>query len=728
MAKPTNRREQRNRYIAAAAALYLGSLFVGAHIGAVAAGEDAFSVIAAMEHLTTAPLDIFPLRWEAIRMAAVLGLIPPMLLYTEYLRKRDLRPGQEKGSAHWNEDKKAFYKKYSEVRSKLPDSLTGTMAKLTSVPVLGWILGLFWKPVVKGTLALDERPGGKNMIFSDDIMMSMDARKTRRNNNVIVFGGSGTGKSRFFVKPNALQANCSYVFTDPSGELLETLGQFFIDQGYELKVFNLSQMEHSNCYNPFRYIRNQEGVLTMVNAVIQNTTPKGSSKGDPFWEKAETALLEACCFYLMEMVVPEERNFANVMRLLRCASAVEGQEDVQSPLDVMFEDLKKMNPESIACQQYAVFKSAGGGKTAQSILISCQTRLQHFNLDAVKRLTSTDDIDLGTVGDKKTALFCIIPVADTSFNFLVSLLYTQLFETLYYHAENDKETCPSLRLPVHVRFMLDEFANIGTIPEFDTKLATMRKYEISCSIILQALSQLKARYKDEWEVLIGNCDSFLFIGGSDETTLKYVSNKLGKETIRSINNSKSIGRSSSSSMSYNKDGRELMTQDELSTMDNENCVLFVRGEQPFFSRKYRLERHPNYKRSGDAKKELLYDVRERLHTGEASAVSPVDDGLDGKARRAADAARAAMAAKGPTEDAEPKRPALVTAKGKPCLEVMENRKVPDDDGAEKAAAQFADLKELLASTSDIYVHVPSDPDRQAAYFAELMGYMDDEDL
>ena len=247
-----------------------------------------------------------------------------------------------------------------------------------------------------------------------------------------------------------------------------------MDQGYEVKVFNLSQMEHSCCYNPFAYVRNEEGVLTMINALIANTTAKGSSKGDPFWEKAETALLEACCYYLMERARPEERNFSNVLKLLRCASAVEGQENVKSPLDIMFDDLKKRNPESIACRQYAVFKSAGGGKTAQSILISCQVRLQHFNLQAVKKLTSTDDIDLGTVGDKKTALFCIIPVADTSFNFLVSLLYTQLFETLYFHAENDKEACPGLRLPVHVRFMPRAVADVGPKPEVEAKRAALR--------------------------------------------------------------------------------------------------------------------------------------------------------------------------------------------------------------------------------------------------------------
>lgn len=719
--KPASKRKMRSRYLMTAGFLYLIFLYIGAHIGAVTANGEALDVVMALDHMTHQPFDIFPLNWSAIGTAAYLGIIPPALLYADYLRKRNLRPGEEKGSAQWNEDKKGFYKKYAEVCSKLPAGLMNVLKKLSKIPVLGLLFKAVYEVLYKSTLSLDEKPGGKNMIFTNDIFMSMDTRKTRRNNNVIVFGGSGTGKSRFFVKPNLLQANCSYVVTDPSGELLETMGQFLLDQGYELKVFNLSEMKHSNCYNPFHYIRNQEGVLTMINALIQNTTAKGSSKGDPFWEKAETALLEACCYYLMERARPAERNFSNVMKLLRCASAVEGQEDVQSPLDIMFDDLKKRNPQSIACQQYAVFKSAGGGKTAQSILISCQTRLQHFNLDAVKQLTSTDDIDLGTIGDRKTALFCVTPTADTSFNFLVSLLYTQLFETLYYHAENDKEACPGLRLPVHVRFMLDEFANIGTIPEFDTKLATMRKYEISCSIILQALSQLKARYKDEWEVLIGNCDSFFFIGGKDETTLKYVSNMLGSGTIEVVNSSRSQGRSASNSRSQNKDKRELMTPDELAIMDNDNCILSIRGERPFFSRKYKLERHPNYKKSGDADKSKLFDVRQRLQTG--SVIQATEEVSTSKA---ASAVNAFLRCKKTTP--APAKPAETTAKGRLCLEAVNAAKAPSAEAEAKAAEQLKDWKSLLSSISDVYVHIPEDPAKQEEYLNELAGYLDDEAL
>ena len=434
------------------------------------------------------------------------------------------------------------------------------------------------------------------MIFSDKVFMSMDTRKTRRNNNIMVIGGSGSGKSRFVVKPNLLQANCSFVITDPSGELLETMGIYLENMGYEIRVFNLVEMKHSNCYNPFAYIRDEEGVLTMITALIKNTTPKGSSSNDPFWEKAETALLQALCFFLVSECNPEDRNFSNVMKLLRCAEVREGQEDFDSTLDILFNDLKEKDPEHIAVRQYAVFKQAAG-KTAQSILVSCSVRLTVFNMTSITTLTSQDNIDLASIGDKKVALFCITPVVDTTFNFLVALMYTQLFETLYFHAETQ---CKGKRLPVHVRFMLDEFANIGTIPEFSQKLATMRKYEISCTIIIQALSQIKSMYEKEWEVLIGNCDSLLFLGGSDQTTLKYISERLGKETIRSQNNSRSYGKQGSYSLSFNKTGRELLTADEIAVMDNNNCILFIRGQYPFFTVKYNYPRHPNYHMTGDA--------------------------------------------------------------------------------------------------------------------------------
>lgn len=313
---------------------------------------------------------------------------------------------------------------------------------------------------------------------------------------------------------------------------------------------------------------------------------------------------------------PEEQNFNSVMKLLRCVDAGEGSEKKKSVLDVLMDELREKDPEHIALQSYAVFKSAGGGKTAQSILISCQTRLQVFNLSVIKNLTNTDNIGLKSVGDRPTALFCITPVVDTTFNFLVALLYTQLFETLYFHAETECNEIyhRGLRLPVHVRFLLDEFPNIGTIPEFPQKLATMRKYEISCTIVIQALSQLKALYKDEWDVLLGNCDTQLFLGGTDATTLEYISKKLGKETIRAKNTSRSYGRSGSSSVSLNQTGRELMQPDEIARMDNRNCIISIRGVLPFFAEKYDYPRHPNYHMTGDADKKKEFDVKKAVTT------------------------------------------------------------------------------------------------------------------
>ena len=515
MAKPRNRKKQRNRFLLLEIGSYLAILYVACHIGQCTDKPDFIQVFdAAMDHIKQNPLDIFPINRPFMAKAVFFALLSPLLLEADYLRQRDLRPAEESGSARWNEDIRSFYQTYTEMSMAWPKAfyrfplkflrnpLISLDSLLKKIPLIKGIYGFIYKAIIKRVGTVNRNPGSKNMIFTRDIYMSMNGRKTRRNNNVLCIGGSGTGKSRFLVKPSLLQANCSFVVTDPSGELLETMGKYLQKMGYEVRVFNLVQMEHSNCYNPFHYIRNEEGVLIMINTLIKNTNPKDSHSSDPFWEKAETALLQACCFYLVSECSKEDQNFSNVMKLLRCASAVEGQENVDSALDILFKDLEAKDPEHIACQSYKIFKSAGGGKTAQSILISCQTRLQHFNLTAIKNLTNTDNINLGDMGDKPVALFCITPAADTTYNFLVALLYSQQFETLYHHAETE---CKGKRLKHHVRFLLDEFANIGRIPDFSEKLATMRKYEISCTIIIQALSQLKAMYKDEWEVLVGNC-------------------------------------------------------------------------------------------------------------------------------------------------------------------------------------------------------------------------------
>lgn len=534
------------------------------------------------------PFDIFPINWKVMGVFLYLGLLALGLLYVEYARRKQMRPGVDNGSSTWNEDLKGYNKQFTEPYDKPYANKSGE--------------------------------NNKNIILTQDVFLGMDGRKTMRNLNVLVAGGSGSGKSRFVVKPNILQANCNYVITDPKGELLESTGSFLEKQGYKIKVFNLSQMEHSCSYNPFHYIRDEAGVLTMLNALIQNTTPPDAHKGDPFWENAEKALLGAICFYLYYECKEEDQNFSNVMKLLRCLEVREGQEDFDSTLDIMFKMLKEKDPENIAVRQYAVFKSAGGGKTAQSIMISCQTRLQVFNLKVIHNLTGTDNIDLLSVAKEKTALFCITPVQDKTFNFLVALLYTQLFETLYSYAETE---CDGRRLPHHVRFLLDEFANIGTIPEFEMKLATIRSYEMSCTIIIQNLAQLKTMYKDNYESIIGNCDTILFLGGQEQGTLDWISKKLGKETIRVRNSSRNLGGrgGGGNSLSYNTTGRELMMPDEISRMDTSYCILFIRGLFPFYGKKYDYPKHPNYKYTGDAHKKLKYDVAVQFNT-EKHVVKP----------------------------------------------------------------------------------------------------------
>lgn len=573
MSKPINRSEQRRRYFLCGLAIWILIVFLSLHLGkASIINPSGNLLIDGINHLLTHPFDIFPIQAKYLGSGFLIGALAPLIADSQYLQQKDLRAGTENGSAKWNTDLKGFLRRYAR------------------------------KPYAGS--------GSPNMILSKEIFLNMDTRKTQRNNNICCIGGAGTGKSRGLIKPNLLQANCSFVITDPSGELLASTGKYLEQQGYEIRVFNLSDMEHSDRYNPFAYIRNQEGVLKMISALIKNTTPKGSKTGDPFWEKAETALLQAISFYVLAELEPEEQNFSTVMRLLRLAEAEEGSPSV---LDMMFEDLAARQPSHIAVTSYAVYKSAGGGKTAQSILISCQTRLASFNLDAIAALTNTDTINLQSVGDRKVALFCITPAADTTFNYLVALMYSQLFETLYYHAEVE---CQPKRLPVHVRFLLDEFANIGQIPDFPQLLSTMRKYEISCTIVLQALSQLKAMYRDEWDVLLANCDSFLFLGGSDMTTLEYVSKLLGKETIRSTNSSRSIGGKGSISRSFNRTGRELLTPDELRTMSNSDCIYLLRGLDPFYTKKYDYPNHPAYGQTFDASDAMLYDVRETKNTHE----------------------------------------------------------------------------------------------------------------
>ena len=442
--------------------------------------------------------------------------------------------------------------------------------------------------------------------MSQNVYLSMNTRQTMRNNNILVIGGSGAGKSRFMIKPNILQANCNYVITDPAGELLESTGSFLEKQGYEVKVFNLVEMAKSNRYNPFAYIRDDVGVLMMINCLIKNTTPTGASSGDPFWEKSETALLQALVFYLIKYRPKKEHNFTSVMKLLRAAEVDENDANKKSKLDRLFDEVAARYPNSIALKQYLTFKM-GAGKTLKSILISTSVRLTVFNMKQIENLTKADDIDLGSMGFGKKALFVIIPAADSTYNFLVSMMYSQLFETLYFVAETDTKRCPGKRLPSHVRFLLDEFANIGEIPEFTKKLATMRKYEISCTIVLQNLAQIKTMYKDEWESIMGNCDTLIFLGGQEWTTLETISKKLGFRTARTVNVSHTFSKQGSSSRNAGEEKVPLMDEAKLQTMPTDECIVIIRGLDPFHDKKYDYPKHPKYALTGDADKSLIYE-------------------------------------------------------------------------------------------------------------------------
>jgi len=453
---------------------------------------------------------------------------------------------------------------------------------------------------------LTDKDESKNIILTKTEKLSTDTRKTRKNLNVLVIGGAGTGKSRFVAKPNLLQANTSFVITDPKGELLKDTGHSFIEAGFKLKVFNLIEMGYSLCYNLFAYIRSETDVLKIINALIKNTNPKGHTGGnDPFWEKSEAALLQAIFFYIWYEIVPEEQNMGTVMQLLKYANVKEEDESYVSDLDIIFNELQKDKPNHIANRQYTIFKQ-GAGKTAKSILISVGVRLAAFNIDAVSNLTSKDELELDKLGEEKTALFIVIPDSDTTFNFLAAMMYSQLFDSLYYTADFKNKG----RLKHHVRCILDEFANIGYIPDFENRIATMRSREISCTIILQNLAQLETMYKDSWKTIVGNCDSFLFLGSKELSTLEYVSKQIGKETIDTRNINLNKGRQGSASYNPGILGRELMTPDEIGRMPDDDCILMIRGLYPFYSRKFVLENHPRYKLLYDHSDENYFDYRD----------------------------------------------------------------------------------------------------------------------
>jgi type IV secretion system protein VirD4 len=433
-----------------------------------------------------------------------------------------------------------------------------------------------------------------NIILTQNIKLGMDTHKNRRNLNVLVVGGSGSGKTRFYAKPNLMQANCSFIVADPKGEILRDVGPLLEQKGFDITVFDLINMELSDGYNPLSYLRDDKDALKLVSNLIKNTTPKTSKSDDPFWEKAESALLTALILYLIHEAPENEQNFSTIMVMIENAGAREDDESYQSPLDMLFDALEEIEPEHIALKQYKIFKQAAG-KTAKSILISAAVRLAAFNLPEISRITSHDDMDLGSLGERKRAVFCVIPDNDVSFNYLVGMLYTQAFQELYYKADHE---CDG-RLPIPVRLIMDEFANIALPDDFERILATMRSREISVSIIIQNMAQLKALFKESWENITGNCDTLLYLGGNEQSTHEYISKMLGKATIDTRTHGLTKGRNGSSSTNFQNTGRELLTIDEVRQMDNENALLFIRGERPVMDKKYDLLKHPNIKQTQD---------------------------------------------------------------------------------------------------------------------------------
>lgn len=545
-----------------------------------------------------------------------------LMKYTS--RKRLHRKGVEHGSARWaNEKEEKFLADRMSAGSKPKRGKDAAQQSLRTAT----------KPEKKKVKKSPKSPfeTDNNILLTQEVRMSLNTRQHRENLNVLVIGGSGSGKSRFYVKPNIMQLNTSYVVTDPKGELLRSCGRLLKKAGYEIRVFNLIDMSHSNNYNPFNYIYDKDGnisktyVMKMVNCLMKNTKQEGASGGDQFWDDSTKALTLAIAFYLLEKEDAKDvngnsldRNFSTVMKMMRLAEISEQDENHRSPLDEMMDELRAENPHSMAVSFYADFKKAPA-ETAKSILISAAVRFAAFNLPEVADLTHTDNIHLDTLGDRKTALFIIIPSSDATFNFLAAMMYTQLFDTLYDTA-NFKY---GGRLPVHVRCLLDEFANVGTIPDFDKLLATMRSMEISANIIIQNLAQLKKMYDKSWEILTGNCDSLLFLGGQEASTLEAISKSLGKETIDVVSQNRTRSHKSPSTSENNSIlGRELMTTDELKVMKPNECVLIVRALYPFFCHKFDIEKHQNYKYLEDSNKNYAYLIDD-LHTEKAPDMTEI---------------------------------------------------------------------------------------------------------
>lgn len=494
--------------------------------------------------------------------------------------RRNYRKGEEHGSAKWG-DAKAVNKKYSE------------------------------------------KEFCANKILTMNVYISYNGRKHRRNLLTLVIGGSGAGKTRFYCKINLMQANTSFVVLDPKGENLRDTGNLLIEMGYEVRVLDLINMEKSYCYNPFVYLKDDNDVQKLVTNLFKATTPKGSQSNDPFWDTAASMLLLALIFYLKYEAPPEEQNFPMVMEMLRAGEVREDDDGYQSPLDELFERLEMKNPDHIAVKYYKDYHS-GSAKTLKSIQITLAARLEKFNLSSLAALTAKDELDLTSLGEKKVALFALIPDNDTSYNFLVSILYTQLFQQLFYLADNKYGG----RLPVHVHFLMDEFANVSLPDDFDKILSVMRSREVSVSIILQNLAQLKALFEKQWESIVGNCDEFLYLGGNEQGTHKYVSELLGKSTIDMNTYGKSTGHSGNYSTNYQISGRELMTPDEVRMLDNRYALLFIRGERPIMDEKFDIMKHPNIDLSADGKGRPYLHGEVTQSVASMKLVDGMDEGND----------------------------------------------------------------------------------------------------
>lgn len=530
-------------------------------------GMTVFDLMGRFSIILERPFDI---RWTPYTLKFMLvGLVLYAFAVTLYFSSRqNKRPGEEHGSAHW-----------------------GNVHTLN--------------------LKYRDKDPRNNVILTQNLRMSLNGRKHLRNLLQIVVGGSGSGKTRYVVKPNLYEANASYIATDPKGELARSAVPLLLQEGYTIRIIDLVDPEHSDCYNPFHYIRSDADVLKLIANFIRNTTPKNAHSNDPFWEKSEIALDSALMLYLLHEAPPEEQTMEMMLTMLEYGAAKEGDGDYQSPLDLLFEALEEENPNHIALRQYKVFKQAPS-ETAMSILITASVRLAPFTLPEVRRITSRDTMELEKLGERKQAVFCIIPDSnDTSLNFLVGMLYTQAFQELYYQA--DKVHGGSL--PIPVRLMFDEFANVALPDGYARLQATMRSRNIMATIILQNISQLKALFKDDWEGIIGNADSFIYLGGNEQSTHKFVSELLGKETIQTQTHSQSKGRNGSFSQNFQSAGRELLTPDEVRMLDNRLALVLIRGEAPVIDAKYDLTRHPNIKRTADGgaapythNPQCLYDV------------------------------------------------------------------------------------------------------------------------